>query len=116
MIVFNNSALAFVELEMKAASMLDCNGPSQPGFHEDGGGCERVRTKGKCAGASPPPPGPRAKPSRAGIVEVVVDRQELALPPSIKLDQVKGFSLFMMKAVIDGRGSEVIDLLKTNLF
>jgi pyruvate dehydrogenase (quinone) len=50
------------------------------------------------------------------LVEVVVDRQELALPPSIKLDQVKGFSLFMMKAVIDGRGSEVIDLLKTNLF
>jgi hypothetical protein len=42
--------------------------------------------------------------------------QELALPPSINLDQVKGCSLFMMKAVIDGRGSEVIDLLKTNLF
>jgi hypothetical protein len=50
------------------------------------------------------------------LVEVVVDRQELALPPPIKLDQVKGFSLFMMKAVINGRGSEVIDLLKTNLF
>jgi pyruvate dehydrogenase (quinone) len=46
----------------------------------------------------------------------VVDRQELALPSSIKLDQAKGFGLFMMKAVIDGRGSEVIDLLKTNLF
>ena len=37
-----------------------------------------------------------------GDVEVVVERQELALPPSIKLDQVKGFSLFMMKAVING--------------
>jgi pyruvate dehydrogenase (quinone) len=56
--------------------------------------------------------------SRPGpaLVEVVVDRQELALPSSIKLDQAKGFGLFMMKAVIDGRGSEVIDLLKTNLF
>jgi len=50
------------------------------------------------------------------LVEVVVDRQELALPPSVKLDQIRGFSLFMMKAVINGRGSEVIDLLKTNLF
>ena len=50
------------------------------------------------------------------MVEVVVDRQELALPSSVMLDQIKGFSLFMMKAVISGRGSEVIDLLETNLF
>jgi pyruvate dehydrogenase (quinone) len=50
------------------------------------------------------------------LVEVVVNRQELIVPPSVKLDQVMGFSLFMMKAVINGRGNEVIDLLKTNLF
>ena len=38
--------------------------------------------------------------SRPGpaLVEVVVDRQELALPSSIELDQEKGFGLFMMKA------------------
>jgi pyruvate dehydrogenase (quinone) len=45
----------------------------------------------------------------------VVDLQELSLPPSVELNQVKGFSPFMMKAVINGTGSEVIDLLKTNL-
>jgi pyruvate dehydrogenase (quinone) len=39
----------------------------------------------------------------------------MALPPSIKLDQVKGFSLFLMRAAINGRGSEVVDPLKTNL-
>ena len=50
------------------------------------------------------------------LVEVVVNRQELIVPPSVKLDQVMGFSLFLMKAVINGRGNEVIDLLKTNLF
>ena len=50
------------------------------------------------------------------LVEVVVNRQELIVPPSVKLDQVMGFSLFMMKAVINGRGNEVIDLLKTNVF
>jgi pyruvate dehydrogenase (quinone) len=50
------------------------------------------------------------------LVEVVVNRQELVMPPSVKLDQVMGFSLFMMKAVLNGRGNEVIDLLKTNLF
>ena len=30
--------------------------------------------------------------------------------------QVTGFSLFMLKAVLSGRGDEVIDLAKVNLF
>jgi len=30
--------------------------------------------------------------------------------------QVTGFSLYMMKAVMNGRGDEVIDLARTNLF
>jgi pyruvate dehydrogenase (quinone) len=117
LIVFNNSALAFVELEMKAAGMLDfatdllnpdfakmAEAAGVLGFKADVP--EQVRPMLAQALSHPGP----------ALVEVVVDRQELALPPSIKLDQVKGFSLFMMKAVINGRGSEVIDLLKTNLF
>jgi len=50
------------------------------------------------------------------LVEVVVDRQELALPPTIKLDQVKGFSLFMMKAGLNGRLTKPSIFLETNLF
>jgi pyruvate dehydrogenase (quinone) len=38
------------------------------------------------------------------------------MPPTITLEQAKGFSLFMLKAVLNGRGDEVIDLAKTNLF
>jgi pyruvate dehydrogenase (quinone) len=117
LIVFNNSALAFVELEMKAAGMLDfatdLRNPDFAKMAEAAGVLglkadvpEQVRPMLAQALSHPGP----------ALVEVVVDRQELALPPSIKLDQVKGFSLFMMKAVINGRGSEVIDLLKTNLF
>jgi pyruvate dehydrogenase (quinone) len=117
LIVFNNSALAFVELEMKAAGILDfatdLRNPDFAKMAEAAGVLglkadvpEQVRPMLALALSHPGP----------ALVEVVVDRQELALPPSIKLDQVKGFSLFMMKAVINGRGSEVIDLLKTNLF
>ena len=50
------------------------------------------------------------------LVEVVVNRQELAMPPSIELNQMMGFSLYMIKAVLNGRGDELIDLVKTNLF
>jgi len=49
------------------------------------------------------------------LVEVVVNRQELPMPPTIQLDQAMGFSLYMIKAVLDGRGTEVLDLAKTNL-
>jgi len=45
----------------------------------------------------------------------IVSRQELSMPPTTTVDQIKGFSLFMIKAILDGRGNEIIDLAKTNL-
>ena len=50
------------------------------------------------------------------LVEIPVSRQELSMPPTITLEQAKGFSLFMMRAVLSGRGDEIIDLAKVNLF
>jgi len=53
------------------------------------------------------------------VAELLVDilsRQELSMPPTITIEQARGFSLFMMKAVLSGRGDEVIDLGKVNLF
>jgi pyruvate dehydrogenase (quinone) len=45
----------------------------------------------------------------------VVNRQELSMPPTINVDQMMGFSLYLIKAVLDGRGTEILDLAKTNL-
>jgi pyruvate dehydrogenase (quinone) len=50
------------------------------------------------------------------LVDVVVNRQELLIPPSINLEQIRGFTLYMIKAVLNGRGDEIVDLAKTNLF
>jgi pyruvate dehydrogenase (quinone) len=117
LIVFNNSALAFVELEMKAAGMLDfATGLLNPDFAKMAEAAGVLGLKADVPEQVRPMLAQALSHPGPALVEVVVDRQELALPPSIKLDQVKGFSLFMMKAVINGRGSEVIDLLKTNLF
>jgi hypothetical protein len=49
------------------------------------------------------------------LIEVVTSRQELSMPPTIELKQALGFSLYMAKAVINGRGDKIIDLAKTNL-
>jgi pyruvate dehydrogenase (quinone) len=54
-------------------------------------------------------------PNGPALVEVVVNRQELSMPPTIQVDQMMGFSLYMIKAVLDGRGTEILDLAKTNL-
>ena len=37
------------------------------------------------------------------------------MPPKTTLDQAYHFGLFTLKAVMDGRASELIDLARTNL-
>ena len=49
------------------------------------------------------------------LLDVRVHTQELVMPPSLQLEQVGGFALYLARAVLSGRGDEVIDLAKTNL-
>ena len=37
------------------------------------------------------------------------------MPPSLKLDQIVDFNLYLVKALLNGRGDEIVDLAKTNL-
>ncbi|HEV3056934.1 MAG TPA: thiamine pyrophosphate-dependent enzyme [Vicinamibacterales bacterium] len=116
-IVFKNDSLAFVELEMKAAGVLDfathLHNPSFAAIAEGAGLLGLTADR---------PDQVRPMISRAlehdgpALVEVVVSRQELSMPPTITLEQARGFSLFMLKAVFSGRGDEIIDLAKVNLF
>jgi pyruvate dehydrogenase (quinone) len=116
-IVFNNGALGFVELEMKAAGFLDfgteLQNPSFAGIAEACGFLglrvekpEDVRGALEQAFAYDGP----------ALVDVLVNRQELSMPPTIELAQATGFGLYIMRAVMNGRADEVIDLAKTNLF
>jgi pyruvate dehydrogenase (quinone) len=49
------------------------------------------------------------------VLDVVTAKQELSMPPTIAMEQIKGFSLWVLRAVMSGRGDEVLDLAKTNL-
>jgi pyruvate dehydrogenase (quinone) len=116
LIVFNNSSLAFVELEMKAAGILDfATNLQNPNF---AGMAESAGILGLRA-ETPDQVRPMIEQALAHdgpvLLEAIVSRQELSMPPTITVDQIKGFSLFMIKAVLDGRGSEIIDLAKVNL-
>jgi hypothetical protein len=50
------------------------------------------------------------------LIDVVVNRTELEMPPSITAEMAKGFTLYMVKAILDGRGSDAVDLARTNLW
>ena len=116
MVVFNNSALSFVELEMKAAGFLE-NGTTliNPNFSDlaKSVGIHGIRVED--------PADLKAALAEAfqykgpALVDVVVNRLELSMPPTITRDQAVGFSVWALKAVLNGRGSELVDLAASNL-
>jgi pyruvate dehydrogenase (quinone) len=117
LVVFNNSSLGFVELEMKAAGLLDfATDLVNPNFAQlaESAGLLGLRVE------KPEELGPAVKQALSydgpALIDVLVNRQELSMPPTITAEQAKGFTLYMVRAVLSGRGDEVIDLAKTNLF
>jgi pyruvate dehydrogenase (quinone) len=50
------------------------------------------------------------------LIDAVVNRMELAMPPAVNVEMAKGFSLYMVKAILNGQADQVIDLAQTNLW
>jgi pyruvate dehydrogenase (quinone) len=115
-VIFNNGTLGFVALEMKAAGFVETGTDLQnPDF------AAMARAMGIHA-ARVEDPGDLANVIRdvlahdgPAVLDVVTATQELSMPPAITAEQVKGFSLWVLRAVMSGRGDEVLDLAKTNL-
>jgi pyruvate dehydrogenase (quinone) len=116
-VVFSNSALDFVELEMKADGFVEYGtelvNPDFAKLAESIGiQGQRVEKPEELAPALTQ----AFKHDGPALVEVIVNRQELLIPPTIKFDELKGFTLYMVKAVLNGKGDEILDLTRTNLF
>ena len=116
-VVFNNGTLGFVELEQKSTGFLDFGTELQnPNFAAM---AEAVGIRGiRLEDPAEVEEGIAAAFAHDGpvLVDAVVNRTELAMPPSVTLDMAKGFTLYMVKAVLSGRADEVYDLAKTNLW
>jgi len=116
-IVFNNSTLGFIELEQKSTGFL----PFGTEFENanfaamaEAAGIRGIRIEDPAKVEE----GIAAALSHDGpvVVDAVVARTELAMPPSITVEMAKDFSLYMVKAIINGRADEILDLAKTNLW
>jgi pyruvate dehydrogenase (quinone) len=115
-VVLNNGALAFVELEMKADGIVtfgtDLDNPSFAevaraiGLH--GVRVEHPDELDDALRAAFAHDGP-------AVIEVMTVRQELSIPPNITAEQAKGFTLWATRSVLSGRGDEVLEVAKSNL-
>jgi pyruvate dehydrogenase (quinone) len=115
-IVLNNGTLGFVEMEMNASGFLDTGCDlKNPNFAlmADAVGIRGIRVEKpqelkEAIEAALAHQGPV-------LVDVLSARQELAMPPKTTVDQAYHFGMYMMKAVLDGRATQLIDLAKVNL-
>ncbi|MBV8088834.1 MAG: ubiquinone-dependent pyruvate dehydrogenase, partial [Alphaproteobacteria bacterium] len=116
-VVFNNSALGFIELEQKSTGFLpfgtDFKNPNFAAMAEAAGMCG-IRLEGPGEVGD----GIAAALAHDGpvLVDAVVNRTELAMPPAVTLEMAKGFTLYMVRAVMNGRGDELLDLARSNLW
>lgn len=115
-VVFNNGSLSFVELEMKAGGFVtfgtDLTDPNFAAVAQAlGMHGERVDHPDNLAGAL------RKAFAHDGsaLVEVMVARQELTIPPKITIEELKGFTLYATRSVLSGRGDELLELAHTNV-
>jgi pyruvate dehydrogenase (quinone) len=116
-VVFNNGALGFIELEQKSTGFLPFGTAfDNPNFAAmaEAVGIRGIRLEDPGEVAD----GMAAALAHDGpvVVDTVVNRTELVMPPSITVEMAKGFTLYMVKAVISGRADEILDLAKTNLW
>ena len=116
-VVFNNGALGFIEIEQKSSGFLDFGTKfKNPNFAamaeavgvrgirlEDPGDVERGIAEALAHD------GP-------ALVDAVVSRMVLPIPPSITVEMAKGFTLYMLKAVLNGRADQIVELARTNLY
>jgi pyruvate dehydrogenase (quinone) len=116
-VVFNNGALGFIELEQKSTGFLATGTELQnPDFSAM---AEAVGVKGiRIEDPGDVEAGIAAALAHDGpvLVDAVVSRSELAMPPAVTAEMAKGFTLYMVKAVMSGRGDELLDLARTNLW
>ena len=115
--VFNNGALGFIELEQKSVGFLATGTELvNPNFAAM---AEAIGIRGiRLEDPAEVDAGIAAAFAHDGpvLIDAVVHRTELAMPPSVNVEMAKGFTLYMLKAVMSGRADELIDLAETNLW
>jgi pyruvate dehydrogenase (quinone) len=115
-IVFNNSSLNFVELEMKSAGIVNFGTDlTNPDFAAVGRALGAFGRRVEHPGELKEALSEAFAHDGPAIVDVVTARQEMSVPPAITAEQAKGFSLYAIRTIMAGRADELLDLVTTNV-
>jgi pyruvate dehydrogenase (quinone) len=116
LIVYNNSTLGMVKLEMRVAGLEDF-GVDVPQMNfakiAEAVGIRGIRVEG--GGDLKNDLSSALRHSGPALVDVVTNPNALALPPKIDAKEVAGYGLYVAKQTLHGRLFESIDELKGNL-
>ncbi|MGC2209970.1 MAG: pyruvate dehydrogenase [Candidatus Korobacteraceae bacterium] len=116
LVVFNNSVLGMVKLEMEVNGLPDYQTDlKNPNFAKvaEAMGMMGVRIENPADVSS----GLKKALAQSGpaLIDVVTDANAVSLPSHITADQVVGFGLTMGKLVLAGHIDEVVDTIETNI-
>ena len=115
-IVFNNSSLNFVELEMKAAGIVNYGTALvNPDFAAIAEAMGIFGRRVEAPSDLEPALAEAFEFNGPALIDVVTARQELSIPPAITVEQAKGFSLYAIRTILAGRADELLDLATTNV-
>ncbi|TQL67572.1 pyruvate dehydrogenase (quinone) [Nocardioides albertanoniae] len=116
LVVYNNSSLNFVELEMKAAGFVNYGTDlANPNFADVARAMGIHARRVEHAEELPDAVAEILAHDGPALLDVITERQELSIPPAITAEQVKGFTLYALRTVLSGRGDELFDLARANL-
>ncbi|MGB7403657.1 MAG: ubiquinone-dependent pyruvate dehydrogenase [Arcobacter sp.] len=115
-VIYNNSSLGFVAIEMKAGGYLyDNTELENPDFSNI---AKAVGVKGFRV-EEPDELESTVKEflqyDGAALLDVTTAKQELTMPPKISFENAKGFGIYMVRAIINGKGDELIEVAKENI-
>ncbi|WP_261166813.1 ubiquinone-dependent pyruvate dehydrogenase [Microbacterium sp. Marseille-Q6965] len=114
-VVYNNASLNFVELEMKAAGFVTYGtGLANPNFADVATALGIRGIRVERSDDLPDAVDEFLAHEGPAVLDVVTERQELAMPPNVTAAQVGGFALYALRTVMSGRGDELLDLARAN--
>ncbi|MCO6519849.1 MAG: ubiquinone-dependent pyruvate dehydrogenase [Snodgrassella sp.] len=115
-VVFNNSSLNFVEQEQKGEGLVEVfvdlkNGDFKTIAEGCGFSAQSVSKSSELEAAVQT----FLAHNGPALLDVVISDKELIMPPAISYENVKNMVWYGSKAILEGKGKDVIDMIKNNI-